>query len=260
MKLTIVFLLMLVPLGLLAQDIKGTVVDKESGKPVANATVSTTRLLTSTYSDGVFSLKGIYPGDTLTVKCIGYRPYKLGIGLYIAKTITIYLQPTNILLQSVAIKAKHNPKSDSIRLRKQFAAVFEYKAPTFYDMFAKVDPYLYVPYNYIQSTNGLSTLVTVDVLSVISLLDKNKDHTSKLQKTLLNDEETAYVDRMFSKQKITNLTNLKGDSLLDFMDDYRPSEKQVKKMSDYDMVIYIKNSYAQFIKNYDVIERSPFTK
>jgi hypothetical protein len=251
---------MLFPLGLLAQDIKGTVVDKESGKPVANATVSTTRLLTSTYSDGVFSLKGIYPGDTLTVKCIGYKPYKMGIGLYTAKTITIYLQPTNILLQSVAIKAKHNPKSDSIRLRKQFAAVFEYKAPTFYDMFAKVDPYLYVPYNYIQSTNGLSTLVTVDVLSVISLLDKNKDHTSKLQKTLLNDEETAYVDRMFSKQKITNLTNLKGDSLLDFMDDYRPSEKQVKKMSDYDMVIYIKNSYAQFLKNYDVSERSPFSK
>jgi len=260
MKSIMLFMLMLFPLGILAQDIKGSVVDKESGKPVANATVSTSRLLTSTYSDGLFVLKGIYPGDSITVKCIGYKPYKMGINLYTPKTIIIYLQQTNILLQSVAIKAKHNPKADSIRLRKQFAAVFEYKAPTFYDMFVKVDPYIYVPYNYIESTNGLSTLVTVNVLSVISLLDKNKDHTSKLQKTLLNDEETAYVDRMFSKQKITYLTNLKGDSLLDFMDDYRPSEKQVKKMSDYDMVIYIKNSYTDFLRNYDVNERSPFSK
>jgi hypothetical protein len=260
MKFIVLLFVLLFPLGILAQEIKGSVVDKETGRPVANATVSSSRLLTSTYSDGIFSLKGIYPGDTLTIKCIGYKNYKMGINLYTPKTITIYLQQTNIMLQSVAIKAKHNSKADSIRLRKQFSAVFDYKAPTFYDMFVKVDPYAYVPNNYILATNSTTTLVTIDVLSVISLLDKNKDHTSKLQKTLLNDEETTYVDRRFSKEKITGLTNLKGDSLLDFMDNYRPSVKQIKKMSDYDMVVYIKKSYADFMRNYDANERSPFSK
>ena len=73
------------------------------------------------------------------------------------------------------------------------------------------------------------------------------------------DEENTYVDRTFSKQRITELTNLKGDSLLNFMDDYRPTISQAKKMTDYDMVIYIKKSYADFINNYKHEKQSPFS-
>lgn len=260
MKFIVLITAMLIPLGIFAQDYTGTVIDKSNGKPVANATVSTSRSLTLTYTDGVFSLKSVYPGDSIAVSCIGYKTYKMGISLSTPKLITIYLQQGNILLQSVAIKAKHDPKVDSVRLRKQFAAVFNYKAPTFYDMFVKINPYLYVPYNYIDAPNSTASIVSINVLSVISLLEKNKDHTSKLQKTLLNEEETQYVDRMFSKQKITTLTNLKGDSLLDFMASYRPGAKDVTKMTDYDMVVYIKQSYIQFIKTYNVNNRSPFTQ
>ena len=260
MKLPVLFLLMVFPLGIFAQDLKGTVIDKITDKPIANASVISLHGIATTYNDGIFSLKNVYPGDSITVSCIGYKTYKMGISLATPRTITIYLQQSNILLRSVVVKAKHDPKIDSIRLRKQFAAVFDYKAPTFYDMFVKIDPYKYVYNDYIFATNSTASLVSVNVLSVLALLNKNKDQTTKLQKTLLNDEETQYVDRRFSKEKITGLTNLKGDSLLDFMADYRPAIKQVKKMTDYDMVEYIKNSYGEFIKSYDPKEHSLFNK
>ena len=100
--------------------------------------------------------------------------------------------------------------------------------------------------------------MSVNVLAVASLLSKNKDHTTKLQQILLNDEETTYVDRRFSKEKITSLTNLKGDSLLDFMADYRPAIKAIKKMTDYDLIKYIRSSYREFMNTYDPGEHSPF--
>ena len=47
---------------------------------------------------------------------------------------------------------------------------------------------------------------------------------------------------------------------MDFMDAYRPTIKQVKKMTDYEMVVYIKKSYADFQKTYNAEKHSPFAK
>ena len=259
MKFTVLLMSMFFPLSILAQNLTGTVFDKATGRPIAYASVSSSRLIISASADGKFNIN-VFPGDSIKISSIGYQTYKLAIGTTIPVLLTIYLQQSSILLQSVVVKSKHDPKIDSIRLRKQFADVFEYRNPTFYDMFVKIDPYKYVPYNYIDAPNSTADLVSINVLSVIDLLSKNKNPTSKLQRTLLEDEETTYVDRRFSKEKITGLTNLSGDSLVDFMADYRPDIKQVKKMSDYDMILYIKASYIDFIKTYDPKNRLFFGK
>ena len=149
MKAALLFLIVFLPVQVFSQTLRGTVIDKTTGKPVASATIFSSHNLATTYNDGLFSLNGIYPGDSITVSCIGYKVYKRGIDISTPKTIVIYLQQTNIVLQSVVVKAKHNAKQDSIRLRKQFADVFAYKAPNFYDMFVKVDPYVYIPSDYI---------------------------------------------------------------------------------------------------------------
>ncbi len=208
-----------------------------------------------------FSIPNIAPGDSLKITSIGYKTYKTGIELSTPKSITISMMPVSILLNEVLVKVKHDPKLDSVRVRKEFAAVFEYKRPAFKDMFITIDPYKYTPDDYIHAGNSTASLVSVNLLPLISLLSKkSNDPNSKLQQTLLRDEETEYVDHAFSKQKIRSLTNLKGDSLLDFMDAYRPTIKQVKKMTDYEMVLYIKKSYADFIKNYSAEKHSPFAK
>ena len=91
--------------------------------------------------------------------------------------------------------------------------------------------------------------MSINLLSVIDMLGKNKAPQSKLQKILLKDEEDDYVDRFFSPEKVSSLTNLKGDSLQNFMNQYHPDIKKVKKMSDYDMVSYIKKSYTEYRKS-----------
>ncbi len=71
-----------------------------------------------------------------------------------------------------------------------------------------------------------------------------------MQKQLLNDEEYNYVDHVFSKEKVQSLTSLKGDSLQNFMNEYRPSIKELKQMTDYQLILYIKKSYDTFNKTY----------
>src|ERR1700744_4040080 len=261
MKSRLILLLLLFPLQLLAQRIDGVVLDKVTHRPVVFATVAAANSITTTNTDGRFSIPNIAPGDSLKITCIGYKIYKTGIELSTPKSITIYMAPVSILLNDVVVKVKHDPKLDSLRVRKEFAAAFEYKRPTFKDMFITIDPYVYTPNDYIHAGNSTASILSVNLLPLISLLSKkSNDPNSKLQQTLLRDEETEYVDRAFSKQKIRSLTNLKGDSLLDFMDTYRPTIKQAKKMSDYDMVVYIKKSYTDFIKSYNPEKHSPFAK
>jgi hypothetical protein len=98
--------------------------------------------------------------------------------------------------------------------------------------------------------NSTSSLIGVNLLSVIGLLSKKNAPVSKMQKQLIKDEEYNYVDHIFSKEKVQSLTSLKGDSLQNFINEYRPSIKEVKQMTDYQVIIYIKKSYETFIKTY----------
>ena len=53
---------------------------------------------------------------------------------------------------------------------------------------------------------------------------------------------------------------MQGDSLQDFMNTYRPTITQLKQMTDYDVLMYIKTSYADFVKTYKPGESSVFKK
>jgi hypothetical protein len=53
---------------------------------------------------------------------------------------------------------------------------------------------------------------------------------------------------------------MQGDSLQDFMSTYRPTITRLKQMTDYELLIYIKESYAEFVKSYKPGENTVFTK
>jgi hypothetical protein len=166
----------------------------------------------------------------------------------VSDTIRIYLEQAVTPLNSVVIIGKRPSNTDSIKLRKEFAPVFNYKGTTFKDVFIPNSTNI-LPYNdFITSTNNMTTLLSVNLLQVVDWLGKNKAPPSKLQHILLKDEQINYVDQVFSKQKVTELTRLKDDSLQTFMDKYRPSAATARTMSDYEVMIYIKKCYAEFVK------------
>jgi hypothetical protein len=246
-RLLVTICFILFSLQLFAQHLNGVVLDKHTRMPVAHATVISPSQLLFTTVEGRFNLGSIHKGDTVKITCVGYKPYSFAFYLPV-DTIHIYLEQNAIALKDVTVKAKRDANTDSINLRKQFANVFNYKATTFKDVFIAQDPYVYKWDDFITSTNNATTILSVNLLSVLSMFNKGNAPLPKLQTTLIKDEQYNYVDQVFSKQKVKELTPLRGDSLQTFMDRYRPSVARAKSMSDYEVMIYIKKCYKDFVK------------
>ncbi|MDB5030667.1 hypothetical protein [Mucilaginibacter sp.] len=223
-----------------AQQLNGTALDLITKLPVTNAALVSKRGVGFTSSTGSFSLNYAPVGDTITITHIGYKTYKFGVGSGLIPT-TIYLQSVNILLNEVSIRGIRNYKKDSADNRREFARIFNYKAPGAKSIFVNRSPYVNTG-----RPNNTSELVGIDVFQLASLFKKNK--TTTLQKALIRDEQDGFIFSMFSKEKIQALTPLKGDSLQEFMVRYSPSVSQARTMTTYDMMIYIKRSYADFSK------------
>lgn len=249
MKTTGLLLLLLLPYWLLAQAIQVKVKDEVTGNPVTQATVKAGFTTTLTNAKGYFSLPGFHAGDTVNISHLGYKSYRLLLTKQVfTDTLLVYLQPMSVVLKSVTVRGSRNYKLDSLRNRQMFASVFAYKAPGLKDAFIHNANLAYTPNNYITNPNNTTAIASINVLQVISLLGKKKAPVSKLQKTLIADEQYNYVNRSFSRQRVMALTPLKGDSLDRFMDKYRPSVTQAKMMTDYELNMYIKNSYTEFTK------------
>jgi hypothetical protein len=234
--------------ALYAQQLSGRVVDRNTLQPVPHATIISPRQTIFTSAKGLFTVYGLRRGDTIKITFVGYKPHFLVYSQKVTDTIPVYLEQTVTSLKSVVIIGKRPSNTDSVKLRKEFAPVFAYKGTAFKDVFMPNSSYI-KPYNdFITSTHSTATLLSVNLLQVIDWLGKNKTPTSKLQQTLLRDEQNNYVDQVFSRQKVVELTHLKGDSLQTFMDKYRPSSATARTMSDYEMMVYIKKCYGEFVK------------
>lgn len=232
-----------------SQRLTGLVIDEATRKPVNNARVSTSSNVTYTTSTGSFVLNNFHSGDTVTASHLEYEAYHIRhSNRSKTDTLLILLKSSSIVLKEVRVNGIRNYTQDSLNRRKEYAAFYAYKAPKFKDIFITKSPNVSPQYSPFQ--NSTSSLVGVNLLSVISLLSKNNAPVSKMQKQLLKDEEYNYVDHVFSKEKVQSLTSLKGDSLQNFMNQYRPSVRELKQMTDYQLLLYIKKSYDTFNKTY----------
>jgi hypothetical protein len=140
-----------------------------------------------------------------------------------------------------------NHQRDSLNIRKEYANAFAYKGPSFTDMFVERDPSYNSPFPF---TNPRSTasILSLNVLQVINLMGKKKKQSTKLKDFLIREEELNYLDNLFSKEKVRSIVNLEDDELVQFMNNYRPSDASLKKMTAYELTLYIKKSYEEFKK------------
>ncbi|WP_216846736.1 carboxypeptidase-like regulatory domain-containing protein [Mucilaginibacter sp. L196] len=249
-------LLLFISTAAFAQQLNGVVLDKLSHRPVEFATIRTGQFVTSTSIEGKFSLYNIRFGDTIRVTCVGYVPNTYTV--YNVHADTIYVEPVLIQLQDVNVRTR-NYKTDSLNLRKEFAGTFNYQKPALKD-FLKNNLPTYTTDDHGSAYNDNSSIGGLNLLSIVSLFGRNKTPSAKLQKQLQDDEESNYVDHKFSKSKVEVITHMQGDSLQDFMDSYRPTITRLKQMTDYELLIYIKDSYTEFIKTYKPGEREVFKK
>ena len=246
--LQVLFLLLFITNLSSAQDLKGTIKDKHSGDFLIGVSIKVASH--SAHSDGYgkFTLSGIKLGDTIIFSSIGYSEEKYIVGNSNLDNLVINMEQTSILLDEVKINSLRNYKADSLKFREEFAKTFNYSKSKFKDIFITKNYSSNFPRHPNQASNSTASLISVDVLSVISMLGKKRNPQSKLQQKLIKEEEERYLDNTFSKRKVQNLTGLTGDSLQTFMQLYRPNIDTAKYMSDYDIILYIKKSYQEYIK------------
>jgi hypothetical protein len=260
MKWACLFTMIILATQASGQRISGRVLDLATSLPIVNAKVKTNKYITYTDVNGFFLFLNASSKDTLHASSLNYKSSQYLISARRTDTITIFLSRNPIALKEVTIKGKVDFQFDSLKYRKDYNTIFNYSAPGIKDAFITRKYGKYVPYDNISAIHSANTLVSVNLLSVASLFGKNKKSTSRLQKELLKTERYHYIDNRFSRSKIISITQLKGDSLADFISTYRPDAASLQKMTDYTLVLYIQKSYTEFLKTYKPSSQPLFIK
>lgn len=89
-------------------DIRGTVTDSVTGRPLAGATIELLPVKKGCIShrNGAFSLEGIPPGNyTLLAKLVGYEVYTRQINLPVYSILKIMLEPSSIILKQTVVES-----------------------------------------------------------------------------------------------------------------------------------------------------------
>ena len=245
--LALILMLMGLSPSVFAQHVNGMVMDVMSRKPIANAQIISPKATILTNSEGKFILSDIKLGAKIAVRIMGYETIEITVNM-LSDTLQIYLKQNAIVLKEVEVKTERNYKRDSLDLRKEYASSFVYKGSSISDMFIEkvIWPDEYVPS--FTNTRSTASMVSLDLLQIASLFGKKKVQKTRLKQTLIRDEQLNYVDEVFSKDKVKSLTGLEGEALIKFMNLYRPSALTLKKMTGYELTIYIKKSYQEFAK------------
>lgn len=183
--------------------------------------------------DGSYKIQAM-PGDHIAFSSVGYRADTLTVtASLLTAACPIYLDIRPQTLQAVRVGEFSNYQLDSMDRRKEYAWVYDH------DNTPKVAKDR-------QGADGVG--VTLNIFRNSSTSAKQRIH---LEKRLEKEEEDYYVDSRYNKDYVTKITHLKGDSLKLFMQRYRPSYEYCRKAAMVDILIYINDSYKQFMKGDD---------
>jgi len=245
-KYLVLILIFIESISAYGQKITGFVTDKTNKQPISGALVTCGAAKTYTGSTGQFEITLSAKYDSLRITQFGYKSYSLlpgkpGVALHIE------LEPKIISLKTVTVHGDLDFKADSIRNRAAWAKQFNYTGPTVMDAFRG-------------STNGQPfEFISINPLVLIAALTKKSSPEYKFKKMLIIDEHEQYVDEHFNKGIVSRVTGLKGDTLSVFLTQYRPAYEFVKKSTDYEIEVYIKQSLEKFKKE-GFSAADPFSK
>lgn len=168
---------------------------------------------------GEFKLRAS-KGDTLIVSKAGYSTTRVVI--LDDNPVIVKLNRTAIVLKEVAVSAT------------------DLSAEKVYERNKK-------EYNTIIRKGDKSEIITVTPLSIGVKVDKLYSALSRegkqaryLQRILEDSYEGSMSEQRFTDALVSEITNYSGQKLIDFEKKYRPSLSDLNKMSDYELIKYIR--------------------
>lgn len=180
--------------------------------------------------DGSYRIQAA-PGDHISFSSVGYKADTVTVtASLLTAAYPVYLDVRAQTLQAVRVGQFSNYQLDSIDRRKEYAWVYEH------DNSPRVAKDR-------QGADGVG--VTLNIFRNTSSAAKQR---IRLEKRLEKEEEEYYVDSRYNKDYVAKITKLKGDSLMEFMRRYRPSYEYCRRAANVDILVYISDSYKQYMK------------
>lgn len=222
-------ILIFIGLKLFAQQepLAGLVFDKDTKQRLSRVNITNLRTNQTIYnnSKGEFSI-AVQTGDVLVSKLSNYKTDTLKITNQNA--LVIYLQRLAIPLPEVLFK-------DSVLLAK---AKYE-EAKKAFNQAVRLGN----DKDILNISNG-SVGLGIDALW--SAFSKEGKNARRLMEIMERDYQNNMIDQIFNKDLVTRVTGLKGDKLLLFMLNFRPSYNFVMQANEYTLVSFIKQAYMRF--------------
>nr|MBC7613243.1 hypothetical protein [Pseudopedobacter sp.] len=229
-----------------SQVLKGIVYDRTTKQPVTNALIKVGNKISLSNNEGYFTINSFSNMDTLKIKALGYERFVKALqNLSLKDTIKLFLVQDGFELNEVSVKAKRDYLRDSLSFRNDYSSIFNYKHQPLKDFVVHRDFFSEVPTFKGQSANNIAVF---NLLSLLNLVNSKNEPVSKLQQTLLKEEDQDYIDRRFTKQIIQQQTGLTSDSLFIFINKYKPDAIKLKGMNDYQLGTYIKEAFKEYLE------------
>ncbi|MEO5910259.1 MAG: carboxypeptidase-like regulatory domain-containing protein [Pelobium sp.] len=223
--------------ALAQQDTKlgGIVFDKDTKFRLNRVKVINTRTQQTIYNNtkGEFFIDA-KAGDMLIASLVGYKSDTLKVSNQ--NSVVIYLQRLSIPLPEVVFK-------DSVLLAR---AKYEETKKAFNQTVRLGNNKDLI--NIGPSGAGLS------IDAIWSAFSREGKNARRLMEIMERDYQNSFIDQIFTKELVTKTTGLKGDKLLIFMINFRPSYNFAIKANQYEMGSYINMAYMKFkMQNYQDI-------
>ena len=211
--------------------VSGTVYDISRGYPLASVSViSTSGSGTATDSLGRYTIF-VHETDSISFSFLNRPTVKFPVksipNIY---QFDISLHVPVSELPAVKVMPR-NYRMDSIQNRKDYAKAFDFQKPG------------------IGVTTSPSGVAGLDLNEFISMFRfRYNRRMQAFQKRLLQEEEDKFIDHRFSRALVRRITGLSGDSLIQFINLYRPSLEFTQLSTDYEFLEYIKLASIEFRK------------
>lgn len=231
MRCFFILILLLLVVAADAAVWRGTITDADSKQPIQGATITNTasKMFVLTDERGQFNIEG-NPGDKVTFYCPGYRtethviiPGLEGIRLNFA------LRRASRELQEVVIKQKYKTQYqiDSAERQAEHSRTLARKKS--------------------------------NLASPVSFLAERTSRRQKaifrFQKDFARLEEEQFTDSRYTPELVSALTNLSGDTLAYFMNNYRISYDYARTATPLELKMWVMYNYKDFVRQTDSLRK-----
>lgn len=201
--------------------------DTRTGLPAVSVWNKRTGTGTISNESGRYYIEAL-PGDTIEFSSLSYvRAAFVAPG--ISSTRNVELQRHIMGLQGVNVRGRIY-KQDSLAIRDQYERYFGYKRPGAMDV--------------------LKTLPSNPITALTYLVpSRARKRKEKFGEQLKYWEEEKHIDYRYNPDLVARVTKLESPELDSFMLAYRPPYSFLLNATEYDLLLFIKQSFERYQKN-----------